>query len=409
MTFSKTISILIFFILILVSCTSKNINVHKFNPQNNDFSYLKKALKGKRIVALGESSHGCGDLMSLKVEMVKYLHKELGYELFLLEAGMGDVNLAWQNIQQIDSLQLRKSTVFGNFMSEQMAPLFNYIKNQSETEKKLIFAGFESQRTGKTFEYKLMHIIKRIEPKVIQDSVKQGLNFFYTMHAEKNDKILWQKHKDRFLSSVHLAQAIIKDNKEDILELKVTQTELDIINRTLEGYVKMVDFSFGEYFTKGLAIKDRLMAENVIFILDKLYPNKKAIIWGHNGHIENLGNSTNKIKWMGHYLKEKYKDEYFSIGMYVKKGAYYQHWAKTNSPFDIADDSYIEGMLTTKYGKNVFVNLPDYTNDNKEWQHQSINSFEPECGGDVHFIPARRFNAILLLNETKPPVFKNYR
>jgi hypothetical protein len=72
--------------VLIISCnTSNQYQENTYDAENPDFSFLKEVLKSKRIVALGESSPGFGDLQLLKGKMVKYLHDELGYEVLLME------------------------------------------------------------------------------------------------------------------------------------------------------------------------------------------------------------------------------------------------------------------------------------------------------------------------------------
>jgi erythromycin esterase len=116
----------------------------------SDLSYLKTILKNKKVVLLGESSHGIGEFYSLKSRIVKYLHSELGYEVIFMESGLGDVFLQYRGIDTVSAKALRDRTVYGNFQCQEMMPLFDYIKYthdccSSPTNKPLKYAGFDSQ------------------------------------------------------------------------------------------------------------------------------------------------------------------------------------------------------------------------------------------------------------------------
>lgn len=53
-----------------------------------DFSCMDRYVEGKRIVLLGESSHGIGDFYRTKVNMIKYLHEVHGFKAVVLESGL---------------------------------------------------------------------------------------------------------------------------------------------------------------------------------------------------------------------------------------------------------------------------------------------------------------------------------
>ena len=118
------------------------------------------------------------------------------------------------------------------------------------------------------------------------------------------------------------------------------------------------------------------------------------------------------MKWLGHYLKERYGDDYYAMGMYAKKGFIYQTSERKTSNFEIKDPSFIETKIDADYGKNVFLDLPLYDETNTNWVNKPINGYELEAGGKVRFIPTKRFDGILLLGETEAPNYlleKAYR
>src|SRR5690606_42073490 len=50
----------------------------------------RESLKGVEIIALGENTHGLGEVFAAKTELVKFLHQELGFDWVLFESGYGD-------------------------------------------------------------------------------------------------------------------------------------------------------------------------------------------------------------------------------------------------------------------------------------------------------------------------------
>lgn len=55
----------------------------------NQWESLPTLLKNKRIVALGENYHGVKEYNALKLELVQYLHEEMGFNVLALEGDLG--------------------------------------------------------------------------------------------------------------------------------------------------------------------------------------------------------------------------------------------------------------------------------------------------------------------------------
>ena len=161
---------------ILVGCTVKQnmtpinspTNTNELHASNElDFQIIKEWLRDKKIVAIGESTHGLGEFYTLKSELVQYLHKELGFEVLAMEGGFGDINLAWMDINHLDFLSLRNQTLFGNFRCQEIEPLFKYIKAQSNSKTPLFYAGFDSQISGNYYKQYLDSICYHLKLNIV--------------------------------------------------------------------------------------------------------------------------------------------------------------------------------------------------------------------------------------------------
>src|SRR5690606_1065578 len=56
----------------------------------SDLEFLGPLLRGKRVVQLGENGHGVAEFNSVKVRLIKYLHRDLGFDLVAFESGIWD-------------------------------------------------------------------------------------------------------------------------------------------------------------------------------------------------------------------------------------------------------------------------------------------------------------------------------
>ena len=84
----KLLCVRIFFVLMFSNAQQLEIgDVYKYN---NDYSFLKDILKEKKIVLLGEQTHGEGSVFEEKIDLIQYLHEELNYNIIAFESGLYD-------------------------------------------------------------------------------------------------------------------------------------------------------------------------------------------------------------------------------------------------------------------------------------------------------------------------------
>lgn len=164
-----------------------------------NLSELKETLKDVEIVALGENTHGLGEVFKAKTELVKFLHQELGFNLVLFESGFGDGALAWEHF---DSLSPREYTnsFTSNFYyhSEEIKGLIEYAKTRNN---RLAIKGFDCQPKQDYLIKRMTEIIQPIDS-VFARSVNTGMNDFnklYQFEYEK-DSVKFYKQRAEFIN-----------------------------------------------------------------------------------------------------------------------------------------------------------------------------------------------------------------
>lgn len=384
-------------------------NTYELEPDGNyDFSEIGKAIGDKRTIALGESSHGLGKFYELKAALVEYLYKEKGFEVLAMEGGLGDINLAYSNIDTLTAEQLRDNTVFGNFRAAEATPMFELIKSESTSEKPLLYSGYDTQSSSQ-YATKLLQRILKPYNRELSDSLQTKFWSYGRSYqaGTKQDSVGYLKHRDIFLKASADAEIILVENEARIKkDFDVSDFQFQILVRTLKMYQKSYNLSY-ENRWQGTEVRDQLMAENVKWLLKTVYPNKKVIIWAHNAHIENSVIEGNNIKWMGHYLKETHKEDYYALGLFAYKGKTYQHWTQKTIPFENNDSLHLEKKMMDTEKKAAFLNLESVEKTkNSQWLFEPASAFEVENMGKVSFVPTKRFDGMITIYESDIPTYK---
>jgi len=377
----------------LSNCTYEISNLTSSNF--NDLEFLKKKVKNKRIVLLGESSHTIGDYYLLKTRIVKFLHQECGFDVFAMESGIADVYTVYKQLDTLSAKQLMKKTLFANLSSNEMTPLFEYIKNN--TDKKLQYWGFDSQNHGSSLE--LIKLLVHPFYGATSDSLSDNLKKYYQIpsSAWQADKLPVSKLADTITTSASELIRLFQSVKNKLIETKViTDIHYKILERSLYNHRDAVNINWTT--ESPLEKRDSLMAENIFWLANEIFPNKKIIIWGHNTHIDKGGTDALN-KSMGFYINRKMKKEVYHIGFYAKTGELYWWWTKDIRTFNNNQLNDIE-TFADKYP----ITFLDISKNCKE-VNTTFMGYEAEFGRKVSFVPLKRYDAIINLRNVKATTY----
>lgn len=78
--------------------------------------------------------------------------------------------------------------------------------------------------------------------------------------------------------------------------------------------------------------RDRCMADNVAWTVNKLYPRSKAMLWAHNYHIGASVPEDNPVETMGRHLTAKFGRAYFPVGFSFGLGSFQSRLMSSSGP-----------------------------------------------------------------------------
>lgn len=254
-----------------------------------------------KIVALGEASHGNVEFQQLKLSLFQNLVENEGIRAFALEGDYGGCEYVNRYIHggEGTARQAAAAIGFAIYRTDEMADLISYMRKYNETAKDgddLRFYGFDMQR----WSYNLQYLIEACEKAGIDVTELKKLEDTEEQHSEYD---------------VEQQSKVITKIKEELQKTDVKDiAQADHLADTL-----LQNISFGKVFNSALegnALRDKLMAENVMWILsmEEQRGNSCIFISGHNGHIERSGNYGTDNRVMGNILSDELGEGYFAIG-----------------------------------------------------------------------------------------------
>lgn len=366
------------------------------------FSFLKKQLKGHRIVAIGEFNHGSKEVFYLKNGLIEYLHKEIGYDVVLLESGIGEVLLPNYSRDTLSARRMIYSLV-GPWQNKSHVALMSLVKDNPDLE----IAGFDVQKSGSAFS-------RIVGP--ITEQVKNGSGIDIVALENRNDILR------KLLNGKELTEEISKSRKNVIGDYQQILTFLDnstldgpdkislnLIKQTLKNRVAYInyryDFLNDSDWNKRWRKRDSLMAENVRFFTEEIYPDRKIIILAHNFHISKYNP---KEEVMGEYLQSMLNEDIYTIGLYAARGAYANNGRQKEELTVSEGSGDIKHYINLQPGEIQFFNIPRKSKKGIEWIYRDIivNDTFNDLSGTKTINLSRWFDGLIFLKTVNPAVYK---
>jgi len=275
-----------------------------------DLSRLNNILKGKQMVGLGEATHATSEFFIYKHRLIKYLVEEKGFRVFIIE---GDYtgSKAMNDYVVHGNGTLRDGLVgmgYGIWCREEFVDLIKWFKtyNAGKTYKdKVKFYGCDINNEVYVANKLKAYLNKSGQ---LTETLKRGLTWIIDKEYRKKRSKGDADFKNSFLVELNDAFKSI-ENEKGIEEV--------FMNNCRREFEQILEMTFADRKTQ-IALRDKFMGENIEWIYD-FENNQKAIFWAHNEHVKN--DKVNSLqKPVGYYLKETFKDKYYSFGFGFNEG-----------------------------------------------------------------------------------------
>lgn len=282
---------------------SQNLIASKSFPIKNDYSFLDNVLKNKRIVLLGEQSHGDGATFDEKVTMIKYLHEKLGYNTLVFESGLYDHYKASKEYSKNKAeISLFNDAVFGLWSdTKSFQDLLSYVEERAKIHDTIKILGFDCQE-GPLFENHYINdlttLFKNHEITIPETTLNKLDKAFVSRDLNneafnKKDSLDLYQHFDLVLNSFQKIEHLNLDDK--------------IIKQVFISKMADVSYDIMQLQKQKIAVqnpRDEQMAKNLIF-LSETFPNEKMVFWGASYHFSKNINQIEYNNTTEDYLKQQ--------------------------------------------------------------------------------------------------------
>lgn len=280
---------------------------------------LSKIVENKRIVALGENSHGSASIYKLKLRMIQHLVEDKQFSVFALEMPAVEATYINEYVKnETDDLdEVITKLSYPSWQSREMLDIIEWIRvYNNQHNRQVSFMGYDMQNgwsaLGAIAEFStrydstLHSILKNIEG-LYQTALETGnaAPALFTQTREASTYLNTHKYPD------------------------VTPHQLATIRHFMDIFNQSISLQFG---TENARSRDEYMAKNIRWIIEHIPDTAKIILSADNTHITKSGGKT------GAFLDRWYQDDYLSFGFTFEEGTYA---AYGNKPFYEVHPSYV--------------------------------------------------------------------
>jgi erythromycin esterase len=304
-----------------IEAATVQIHVDKDGRFSN-LSMLNSNFEGVRVVTLGEQTHYDGATFDAKIQLVKYLHEELGFNILAFESGYFDCSKAAELLANEGSPGILKDAVFGVWDNKSLAELEAYILHPQTTASPLVVTGFDLQFSGRLAKQYLLEDLTAFLKKINGSELISDPNWSAFGLAVQRQIKYSNFYKKPSASDTSLIGMFCRRMEHFIAEADDATDEAGskFWLRVLENLRKDSKRRFANE-----NYRDSIMAENLLGLVAQEFKNDKVICWGATSHFMFNPKSIQSKEYktfipMGEYLHKDLNEELFTVAFTSLKG-----------------------------------------------------------------------------------------
>jgi len=368
-----------------------------FSDDFSDLQFLKPLLAGKRIVQLGEASHGVAESSWAKVRLIKFLHQEMGFDVVAFEGAFDQCFDANKEIGTLAPHDVMNHCMFWTWRTNEVSTLFEYMAAVRKTARPLTLAGFDIQISGSVVDKTRLRAMLAIADAALAsrlDDFEKEVGAGKLLTAQRGASA--QAFYEDVARALGAQRAALR--KAGYVPMDI---DVEIQAAHARGRLARMNEHLDVPNSKdGNTVRDAAMAEQLDFLLDSLYPQHKVIVWAHNMHVSNAP-AAGDFPSMGELLAQRRREEMYTVGFYMGHGMANNGAPNPTQVFAPPPDT-VEGVLANGGMKYAFVDFSKAAPAASTSWFTAENTVREFGVWPKRIVPARSFDAIFYTDAVTP-------
>lgn len=281
----------------------------------DDMEPLRAIIGDARVVGLGEATHGAHEFFALKHRMLEFLVTKMGFTVFAMEGMMSegfDIN-EYVATGRGDPGKALSALYYWNWNAEEILDLIQWMRRWNADPRhtrKLKFYGFDLNGPPRLVTA-VRDYLRRVDPAEARQwsAIYANQSTFVSVArgrppAPVQDSLLRSARAELERFDAHRAEYV---GRSSVAQWEMTRALVRNLVRVLEPPVA------------GAPTREKVMAENIAWMLEREGPGAKAVLWAHNGHI--AANCTIDIM-MGCVARQAFGRDMVAIGFSFNRGRF---------------------------------------------------------------------------------------
>lgn len=289
----------------------KKVKKHSIMMDAGQYHLIAQEIKNARIVGLGEATHGTKEIFKTKLEIIKELITNHGFNTVAFEApyaGFFEINEHIQSRTNLSKEDILSHFSFWIWKTSEVLELVAWMRNyNSQHDKQVKIIGIDIQGYNEILKRLTHRMEQQAEKAIVKDltQLKEALDPFQKFRIQSQlDSLTTQNQSNLKLKIKEIQDKIITSEKEPMTK------------RYLEEEFRQLIFCIHFMFNGDVLYRDKIMSENVESIIQK-NANAKVIIWAHNAHLD----EGEALTQMGYHLSKTFQEEYISVAITFEEGS----------------------------------------------------------------------------------------
>jgi len=324
----SAVLILFLNLFIFQNLSAQDITVDKLTLNNYDsFKVSVKPLidemATKRIVALGEGTHGTSEFYKVRYWITKILIEEKGFNQVALENDYSDAYLLSQELNKpvAEYTALLKKYLLSIWQNSEVEELVKYIQQRNLTHSKVELLGIDYNYTKNDVlliqQFLSEEGIKNLLP--LTDSLLSYASYQDSIWNSLNTKGFNYDRQHWFNQGLKGYYAI-DTLQQSINALRINEDVKKDLQRTILNCKLGFNIFYQVLKYRKDASRDSSMA---VMAAELTKNNSKLIIWAHNAHVAKKSVFENENGGgMGGFIEAAFPNEYYVVGTGTASGSF---------------------------------------------------------------------------------------
>ena len=296
-------------------------NAHPFEGAHlslphDDLEFLRDLVGDARVVALGENTHGARDFFEMKARILRFLVEEMGFDTFAIEATWPEGLRLDRYVRtgEGDPARLLAGLYFWTWNTEAVLEMIEWMRDHNEAGGDVGFHGVDMQSPGMA-----LHLVREYIGLVAPDRLD-----FVTAELDCLDRFAngptGRFPRRRYRDETDAYRAECGASLEEVRALLVENRESYEAADGADGYaiaLRSLRVAYQYHLQAvGEQYRDESMAENTVWLSERIGPEGRMVLWAHNYHVSAQPGA------QGYYQRQAFGDDMVIVGFSHEGGSF---------------------------------------------------------------------------------------